>query len=82
MKDTEIDIQMVRDVAEKISTSVGGVFRGKNEVIERLLVALFAKGHVLLEDVPAKQYSQKLSRRALILRFRAFNARPISCRPT
>jgi len=52
MKDKEIDIQMVQDVAGKISSSVGGAFRGKSEVIEQLLVALFAKGHVLLEDVP------------------------------
>ena len=38
--------------AEKIKKSIGGVIYGKDEVIEKLLIALLCKGHVLLEDVP------------------------------
>lgn len=52
MKATENDIQTVQKAAGAIADSVGEAFLGKPEVIELLLVALFAKGHVLLEDVP------------------------------
>ncbi len=38
--------------AETIKESVGKVIYGKDEVIEKLLVALLCRGHVLLEDVP------------------------------
>ena len=38
--------------AETIKGSVGKVIYGKDEVIEKLLVALLCRGHVLLEDVP------------------------------
>ncbi len=38
--------------AETIKDSVGKVIYGKDEVIEKLLVALLCRGHVLLEDVP------------------------------
>jgi len=37
---------------EKIKASVERVILGKGEVIEKLLVALLCRGHVLLEDVP------------------------------
>jgi len=52
MKDTTLDTAIVRDVGNRIATSVARAFRGKDETVELLLVALFAKGHVLLEDVP------------------------------
>ena len=38
--------------AESIKTSIGKVIYGKDDVIEKLLVALLCRGHVLLEDVP------------------------------
>lgn len=38
--------------AQKLSDSIKKAFRGKDEVIEKILCALFAQGHVLLEDVP------------------------------
>lgn len=38
--------------AQRILNAVETVFFGKREVIERLLVALLCRGHVLLEDVP------------------------------
>ena len=37
---------------EKIKAAVERVILGKGEVIEKLLVALLCRGHVLLEDVP------------------------------
>ena len=38
--------------ADKVVASVETVFFGKREVIEKLLVTLLCRGHVLLEDVP------------------------------
>ena len=38
--------------AERVLSNVEKVIYGKRPVIERILVALLAKGHVLLEDVP------------------------------
>ena len=37
---------------EKITSNIGRVFLGKDEEVKKLLVALFAGGHVLIEDVP------------------------------
>ncbi len=42
----------VREWAETVIGAVERVFYGKREVIEKLLVALLCRGHVLLEDVP------------------------------
>jgi len=37
---------------ESLRTSIATVIRGKDEVIELVLVALLGRGHVLVEDVP------------------------------
>jgi len=39
-------------VLEKLKANLGEVIRGKSEAIERLLIAMLADGHVLIEDVP------------------------------
>lgn len=39
-------------LVEKLKSNINQVFVGKEEVVENLLVCLFAGGHVLLEDVP------------------------------
>lgn len=49
---TSASLSLAREVAERVASSVGRAFRGKPETIERLLVALLAQGHVLVEDVP------------------------------
>ncbi len=38
--------------AKKLSANIKKAFKGKDDVIERVLCTLFAQGHVLLEDVP------------------------------
>ncbi|MBQ3782689.1 MAG: MoxR family ATPase [Lachnospiraceae bacterium] len=46
---------MMRDRNEmlnKVMKEVGKVIVGKDEVIEKVLMALLAKGHVLMEDIP------------------------------
>lgn len=42
----------VSEWANRVLDSVETVFFGKRQVVERLLVALLCRGHVLLEDVP------------------------------
>ena len=37
---------------EKISNEVKGVIKGKDEVVSKVMMAMLAKGNVLLEDVP------------------------------
>lgn len=39
-------------LVEKLKGNINRVFVGKEDVVENLLVCLFAGGHVLLEDVP------------------------------
>ena len=41
-----------KELLEKVTTNVGMVIIGKEEIITLLLTALLADGHVLLEDVP------------------------------
>lgn len=39
-------------LAKKLEETINQVFVGKEDVVENLLICLFAGGHVLLEDVP------------------------------
>ena len=43
---------VANDLLAQLQTAIGNVIRGKNEVIRLALVALFARGHLLIEDVP------------------------------
>jgi MoxR-like ATPase len=40
------------EVVARVEQVVGRVIRGKSEVVRLVLTALFARGHVLIEDVP------------------------------
>ena len=40
------------DLAKKLEENINSVFIGKADVVENVLVCLFAGGHILLEDVP------------------------------
>ncbi|HZJ83484.1 MAG TPA: MoxR family ATPase [Clostridia bacterium] len=42
----------IRKLAQRIRENIKKVIVGKDEVIDQLLIALIASGHVLLEDVP------------------------------
>lgn len=42
----------IRELADRIRSNVNRVIVGKEEVIDKLLIALISSGHVLLEDVP------------------------------
>lgn len=43
---------MIQAVAQRVIQNVQKVIVGKEEIIQRLLVAVLCEGHVLLEDVP------------------------------
>ena len=43
---------MVIKQSEQIMKEVGKVLMGKEEVIEKVLMAIYAGGHILLEDTP------------------------------
>jgi MoxR-like ATPase len=45
-------VESIKVWADRVIESVESVFLGKRSVIEKLLVALLCRGHVLLEDVP------------------------------
>jgi MoxR-like ATPase len=47
-----IDISSVQSAAQRIQANVEKVIVGKGTVIELLIAALLAPGHVLIEDVP------------------------------
>ena len=51
-KELTKSVKFISESAEKIAESIMSVFKGKTEVVELILTTLFAKGHVLLEDVP------------------------------
>lgn len=42
----------IRLLAQNVKTNIAKVIVGKEDVIDQLLIALIASGHVLLEDVP------------------------------
>ncbi len=47
-----MEISQVKDLADRLKANIGKVVNGKEEVTDRVLTALFASGHLLLEDMP------------------------------
>jgi len=43
---------MIIKQSEQIMREVGKVLMGKGEIIEKVLMAIYAGGHILLEDTP------------------------------
>ena len=54
-----MDIQQMKSIADGIRANVEKVIVGKSHVIELVLAAMLAEGHVLLEDVPVPGTSSK-----------------------
>lgn len=65
------EIQRESVFAQTITSEVGKVIVGQRYLVERLLVGLFADGHVLIEGVPglAKTYAVKTLARVIRSRF-------------
>lgn len=70
MQDTE-NIKLLSDSIHKVKSEIGKVIIGQNDIIEQLLIALFARGHVLLIGVPglAKTLLIRTLAKALDLKF-------------
>jgi len=52
MTETEADVQEFTQTLKKLHDEMGRVIVGQSEVIDGVLAAFFAEGHVLLEGVP------------------------------
>ncbi len=48
----EHDFAAVRDLSDRIASSLGRVLNGKSAAIESAITTLLARGHLLIEDVP------------------------------
>ncbi|MEM7676731.1 MAG: AAA family ATPase [Myxococcota bacterium] len=49
---SEFDLNACNEMAQRLFDRVRTAVRGRDEVIELVLIALFADGHILLEDFP------------------------------
>lgn len=47
-----MSIEAIHQLADRIRNNVSQVIVGKEEIIDKMLIAIIASGHVLLEDVP------------------------------
>jgi len=72
------ELASVRDSAEQVRTQITARFLGQDDVVEELLVALLADGHVLLEGAPGlgKTMLVRSLSRALDLDFRRVQCTP------
>lgn len=65
------DISMVSELADKMQTQMAKVIVGQHEMVELLLAAILADGHILIEGVPgvAKTLTSKLMAKMLSVDF-------------
>ena len=47
-----MELQEIKALADRIKGNISKVIVGKPETAEHVIVALFARGHILLEDLP------------------------------
>lgn len=47
-----MEIGNVKGISERLRKNISKVIVGKDDVVDKVLIALFASGHVLLEDIP------------------------------
>jgi MoxR-like ATPase len=69
--ESRIDLSSLQYAMEEVRREVGKVIVGQTKMIDQLLVALLAKGHVLIEGVPgvAKTVTAKILARCLDMNF-------------
>ena len=72
--------EQILDLKQRISAAV----IGQEPVVEQLLIALLANGHLLMEGLPglAKTRTIKTLAKNLESQFSRFNSRPICCQAT
>ncbi len=69
--ENKIDVSQLNDAVNRIKTEIGKVIVGQQQMIELLIAALLAEGHVLIEGVPgvAKTLTAKLLARCVDVPF-------------
>src|SRR3982750_4640362 len=67
----QTDVLQLSEAVSKIKAEIGKVIVGQEEMIELLIAAILADGHVLIEGVPgvAKTLSAKLLSRTMSVGF-------------
>jgi MoxR-like ATPase len=75
---TERDAARFPEAVERLRGAIGGSFLGQHQVVEELVLGVFAGGHVLLEGVPGlgKTTLVKALARSLELDFRRIQCTP------
>ena len=46
------DVSSAHAISEKLRSALGQVVKGRDDTIKKIIAAIFADGHVLLEDYP------------------------------
>jgi len=67
----ETDFSGLKQAADNIRSEIGKIIVGQHEMVDQLILALLANGHVLIEGVPgiAKTLTAKLTARTLSVGF-------------
>ncbi|MEN3273573.1 MAG: MoxR-like ATPase [Actinomycetota bacterium] len=73
-----MEVRRFKEAFDRIAANVNGVIHGKDDVVRMALVAVFADGHVLFEDVPG--VGKSMLARALSMTMGAQSSR-IQCTP-
>lgn len=62
MEYSQNSFNTLKDLSERVQSEIGNVIVGQQELLEQLIIALLANGHVLIEGVPgvAKTLAAKL----------------------
>lgn len=73
-----MELREIRELCEKVRANINHVIVGKEEVIDHLLIAMVAAGHVLLEDVPGtgKTLLAKSAARSVACEFKRIQFTP------
>ena len=84
MDTRELNGDQVASLMERMLYEVKKVVVGQDHFLERVLVAMLAQGHLLVEGVPglAKTLTVKTLARTCAARSSASSSRPTWCRPT
>lgn len=69
--ENRIDLSQLLDATQRIKQEIGKVIVGQEKMIDRILVAILANGHILLEGVPgvAKTITAKLIAKTIDIHF-------------
>ncbi len=75
---TRIDLSELKQAVERITSELGKVIIGQNEMIELLIVSILANGHTLIEGVPgvAKTITAKLLAKTMNVDFNRIQFTP------